>query len=134
MTESPLIGKKYLKPPENEKVPIVVLDFKKMYACWLPGLRHTLYFETEPVTEELKRIREIILLEVFSKDSKYLIELVPEDFEAFETAYSLFSTYGGELLFYQRKEGRRLKKYFDYRPKQKITASIRKYNLDEKVE
>lgn len=133
MTESPFIGRNYLKPPENDRIPIVVLDFKKMYACWLPGLRHTLYFDEEPKTEELKRIREIILLEVFSTDAKYLIELTPEDFEGFETAYSLFSTYGGELFFYRRKEGRRMKKYFDFKPKKKTNTPIRKYSAADLI-
>ncbi|MDV0445862.1 hypothetical protein MmiAt1_14620 [Methanimicrococcus sp. At1] len=133
MTDSPFIGRNYLKPPENERVPIVVIDFKKMYACWLPGLRHTLYFDAEPQTEELKRIREIVLLEVFSTDSKYLIELTAEDFEEFETAYALFSTYGGELFFHRRKEGRRMKKYFDFKPKQKVRSAIRKFSLLEKI-
>ncbi|WNY24134.1 hypothetical protein MmiHf6_14630 [Methanimicrococcus hongohii] len=131
--ESPFIGRNYLKPPENERVPIVVLDFKKMYACWLPGLRYTLFFDEEPMTEELKRIREVVLLEVLYMDSKFLIELHPEDFEGFETAYSLFSTYGGELFFYRRKEGRRMKKYFDFKPKQKVQPHVRNFNLDEKV-
>ena len=133
MTDSPFIGRNYLKPQENERIGIVVLDFKKMYACWLPGLRHTLYFDEEPKTEELKRIREVILLEVLSMDAKYLIELHPQDFSEFETAYSLFSTYGGELFFYGKKEGRRMKKYFDYKPKQKAQSHIRKYKLDEKL-
>jgi len=127
MTVSPLIGRNYLKPPENKKVPIVVLDFKKMYACWLPGLRSTLYFDIEPSTEELKRIREIVLLEVFSVDSKYIIELMSEDLEQFETAYSLFSTYGGEIYYYRRKEGRRMKKYFDFKPKKAAETPVRKY-------
>ena len=131
MTESPFIGRNYLKPPENEKVPVVVLDFQKMYACWLPELRSTLYFDIEPHSDEFKRIREIILLEVFSADSKYLIELMPEDFEQFKTAYSLFSTYGGELHFYRRKEGRRMMKYFDYKPKISSKNEIKQYNLKE---
>jgi hypothetical protein len=131
MTESPLIGHNYLKPPENEKIPVVVLDFRKMYACWLPGLRSTLYFDEEPKTDELKRIREIVLLEVFSVDSKYIIELMPEDFEQFKTAYSLFSTYGGELYFYRRKEGRRMKKYFDFKPKPPSKTDIKQYKLEE---
>jgi hypothetical protein len=82
MTASPIIGHNYLKPKENEKVPILVLDFKKRYACWLPGLRQTLYFDEKPETEELKRIREIILLEVYvSGETKHLIELTLEDFK-----------------------------------------------------
>jgi len=132
MNVSPMIGRNYLKPPENEKIPIVVLDFKKMYACWLPGLRSTLYFDIEPVTEELKRIREIMLLEVFSIDSKYVIELTDEDFEQFETAYSLFSTYGGEIYFYRRKEGRRMKKYFDFKPKKRDETPVRKYQASDR--
>jgi len=131
MTEFPFIGRNYLKPPENEKVPVVVLDFQKMYACWLPELRYTLYFDIEPQSDEFKRIREIVLLEVFSADSKYLIELMPEDFEQFKTAYSLFSTYGGELYFYRRKEGRRMMKYFDYKPKISSKNEIKQYNLKE---
>ncbi|MDL2261745.1 hypothetical protein LJC08_05910, partial [Methanimicrococcus sp. OttesenSCG-928-J09] len=126
-------GRNYLKPPENERVPIVVLDFQKMYACWLPGLRYTLYFDIEPKTEELKRIREVVLLEVFSLDSKFLIELTPDDFERFETAYSLFSTYGGELFFYRRKEGRWMKKYFDFKPKQTSNVPVRKYRAADLI-
>jgi len=133
MTVSPLNDRNYLKPLENEKIPIVVLDFKKMYACWLPGLRSTLYFDEEPQTEELKRIREIILLEVFSDDAKYVIELTPEDFEQFETAYSLFLTYGGEIYFYRRKEGRRMKKYFDFKPKKASKNPVRKYQMIDLV-
>ncbi|WNY29056.1 hypothetical protein MmiEs2_12700 [Methanimicrococcus stummii] len=133
MTESPYIGRGYLKPPEDVRVPIVVLDFKRTYACWLPGLRYTLYFEDEPKTEELKRIREVVLLEVFSVDAKYLIELVDEDFKEFETAYSLFSTYGGELFFYRRKEGRRMKKYFDFRPKKNTGAPVRKHSAADLI-
>jgi len=131
MTSSPIIGRGYLKPPENEKVPIVVLDFKRMYACWLPGLRHTLYFEEEPATEELKRVRDVYLLDVFSRESKYIIELVLEDFESFETIYSLFSTYGGEIFFYQKKEGRRMKKYFEFKPKEK--KDFQKYSLADRM-
>jgi hypothetical protein len=133
MTVLPIIGRNYLKPPENEKVPIVVLDFKRMYACWLPGLRHTLYFEEEPATEELKRIRDVYLLDVFGRESKYIIELIPEDFELFETVYSLFSTYGGEIYFYQRKEGRRFKKYFEFKPKKKETEAFLKYSLSDRM-
>lgn len=133
MTKLPFIGKNYLRPPEDDRVPIVVLDFKKMYACWLPGLRYTLYFDEEPKTEELKRIREIVLLEVFSTDAKYLIELTPEDFEGFETAYSLFSTYGGEMFFYRRKEGRRMKKYFDFKPKKNTDVFVRKYSASDLI-
>lgn len=133
MTESPFIGRNYLKPPENERVPVVVLDFKKLYACWLPGLRYTLYFDEEPQTEELKRIREIILLEVFSADAKYLIELTAEDFERFEIAYSLFLTYGGEMYFYRRKEGRGMKKYFDFKPKKNTTTPVRKYSAADNI-
>lgn len=131
MTESPFIGRNYLKPPENEPVPIVVLEYKKMYACWLPGLRYTLYFDEEPQTQELKRIREVILIEVFSSDSKYLIELTPEDFAGFETAYSLYCTYGGELFFYRRKEGRRMIKYFDFKPKRASHSPVRQYRLND---
>lgn len=133
MTAPPLIGRNYLKPPENDKVPIIILDFQKMYACWLPGLRHTLYFNTKPETEELKRIRKVVLLEVFSVDAKYMIELTPEDFEQFETAYSLFIRDGGEIYFYRRKEGRRMKRYFEFRPKKASTTPVRKYTLDEAV-
>jgi len=134
MTSSPIIGRGYLKPPEDEKVPIVVLDFKRMYACWLPGLRHTLYFEEEPKTDELKRVRDVYLLEVFSRESKYVIELTPEDFESFETAYSLFSTYGGEMYYYRKKTGRRMKKYFDFKPKENEKKYFRKYTLNDAME
>jgi len=133
MTVSPIIGRNYLKPAENEKVPIVVLDFKKVYACWLPGLRKTLYFEEEPKTDELKRVRDVFLLEVFSREAKYMIELVPDDFEAFEMIYSLFSTYGGEIYFSQQKTGRRMKKNFDFKPKEKEKKNTRKYFLNDVI-
>ena len=131
MAEFPIIGRGYLKPPEDEKVPIVVLDFKRMYACWLPELRHTLYFEEEPKTEELKRIRDVVLLEVFSRESKYLIELTAEDFDLFKSTYSLFSTYGGEIYYSRRKVGRKMRHYFDYKPKENKKTNIRKYSLND---
>ncbi|WNY26002.1 hypothetical protein [Methanolapillus millepedarum] len=134
-TVSPLVGHHYLKPAEDEKVFIQVLDFKKMYACWLPGLRYTLYFEEEPKTEELKRVRQIVLLEVYDGDGKKLIELNDEEFEQFEIVYDMFSTYGGEIWFYRQKSGRRLRKNFWLKQKNQKTGNpIRKYNLSEMVE
>ena len=133
MTASPIIGHNYLKPDENEKVPILVLDFKKMFACWLPGLRETLYFNDRPETEELKRIREIVLLEVYvSGESKHMIELTLDDFNQFERIYDLFSTYGGEILYHRQREGRLNKNCFTFKPKDGGAKKIiRQYRLDE---
>ncbi|MDV0447731.1 hypothetical protein MsAg5_16430 [Methanosarcinaceae archaeon Ag5] len=134
ITVSPLIGHNYLKPAQDEKVFIQVLDFKKMYACWLPGLRYTLYFDEEPKTEELKRIRQIVLLEVYDGNGKRLIELNDEEFEQFEMVYDMFSTYGGEIWFYRQKTGRRLRKNFWLKQKNaKPGDPIRKYNLSDMV-
>jgi hypothetical protein len=132
MTVPPIIGRNYLKPKENEKVPILVLDFKKMYACWLPGLKKTLYFNDKPETEELKRIREIVLLEVYvSGEFKHLIELTLEDFKQFESVYDLFSTYGGEILYHRQKEGNKKRSCFTFKPKGKgIISTFRRYSFD----
>jgi len=135
MTTPPIIGHNYLKPEENEKVPILVLDFKKMYACWLPGLRKTLYFDDKPDTEELKRIREVVLLEVYvSGDAKHLIELTLEDFDQFERVYDLFSTYGGEILYHRQKEGKKKRNCFTFKPKIQHTKNIiGRYKFDEAI-
>jgi hypothetical protein len=135
MTTPPIIGHNYLRPEENDKVPVLVLDFNKMYACWLPGLREMLYFEDKPETEELKRIREVVLLEVYvSGESKYLIELTPDEFNQFENVYDLFSTYGGEMFYHWQREGKRKRKYFSFKPKGgDVKNKPRQYNLDENI-
>ncbi|WNY27505.1 hypothetical protein [Methanolapillus ohkumae] len=133
-SSSPVIGHGYLKPSPDEKILIHVLDFKKMYACWLPGLRYTLYFDKEPKTPALKRVREIVLLEVYDGTGKKIIELTDEEFNQFEMTYDLFSTYGGEIWFYREKSGRRQKNQFYLKQKpSKSEEPIRKYHLSDIV-
>ncbi|HPS88906.1 MAG TPA: hypothetical protein PLC35_02845, partial [Methanosarcina vacuolata] len=47
----------YPKPDPGEKIPILVLNFRRLFAAWSPDFKKTLYFEKKPDNENLKRVR-----------------------------------------------------------------------------
>lgn len=105
----------YSRPEPGEKIPIQVLNFKRVFAAWSPELRKTLYFEELPENESLKRIREIILLQVYDwlACGKGLIELTDSEFEKFMDVYEAFLQKLGEIQYSRLKKGRRMENIFE---------------------
>lgn len=79
----------YLRPTPGEKVPIQILNFRRVFAAWSHKLKNTLYFEKAPEEleeEGLKRVREIVLLQVYDwfAGREGLVELTEPEFEQFK--------------------------------------------------
>ena len=105
----------YPRPKPGEKIPIQVLNFKCVFAAWSPELKKTLYFEKLPEDESLKRVREIILLQVYDWLACRigLIELTSSEFEQFKAVYEAFLQKLGEIQYSRQKKGRRMENVFE---------------------
>jgi hypothetical protein len=123
------------RPREGEEIPVQFLDLEKKIAAWSPELRHTVYADDPEEVSHLKRIREVFLLRVFSwyRDGEAFIELDNEERMRFEDVLHEFLLYGGEILYFRKKEGRRYTNHFRLLPDSGYDASINGWLLAEKL-
>ncbi len=125
----------YPRPKLGEKIPIQVLNFKRLFAAWSPELRKTLYFEKPPEDEDLKRVREIILLQVYDwlAGREGLIGLTDQEFEQFMEVYEAFLEKLGEIQYFRRKKGRKTENVFELKESSYIIREIRKGTFSDKL-
>lgn len=125
----------YLRPEPGEKVPIQVLNFKKLFAAWSPELKKTLYFEDRPEDENLKRVREITLLNVYDglAGREGLIELNSYEFEQFMEIYEAFLEKLGEIRYFRQKKGRKTENLFELAESGYIVREVRKGPFSDKL-
>ncbi|WP_255334771.1 hypothetical protein [Methanosarcina sp. KYL-1] len=127
----------YPRPGPGEKIPVQVVDFRRLFAAWSPELKKTLYFEQAPPEEEegLKRVREIILLRVYDwlADRKGIIELTGEEFERFMEVYEEFLRDLGEIQYSRQKHGRRTENVFELRESPYIVREVRNGFFSDKL-
>jgi hypothetical protein len=125
----------YPRPEPGEKIPIQVLNFKSVFAAWSPELKKTLYFEELPENESLKRIREIILLQVYDwlACRKGLIELTYSEFEQFMNVYEAFLQKLGEIQYCRQKKGRRMENIFELKESAYIIREVKGRPFSDKL-
>jgi hypothetical protein len=125
----------YPRPEPGEKIPIQVLNFKRVFAAWSPELRKTLYFEQLPENENLKRIREIILLQVYDwlACKKGLIELTDSEFEKFMDVYEAFLQKLGEIQYSRQKKGRRMENIFELKESDYVIREVKGGPFSDKL-
>jgi hypothetical protein len=125
----------YLRPEPGEKIPIQVLNFKKVFAAWSPDLRKTCYFEELPENESLKRIREVMLLQVYDwlACRKGLIELTDSEFEKFMDVYEAFLQKLGEIQYCRQKRGRRMENIFELEESAYIVREVKGEPFSDKL-
>lgn len=128
----------YLKPAPGEKIPIQVLNFRRVFAAWSPRLKNTLYFEKAPEEseeEKLKRVREVILLQVYDwlAGKEGLIELKDEEFEQFMKVYEAFLQKLGEIQYSRQKKGRKTENIFELRESPYIIREVKKGPFSDKL-
>jgi hypothetical protein len=125
----------YPRPEPGEKIPIQVLNFKKVFAAWSPELKKTLYFENLPENESLKRIREIVLLQVYDWFAcrRGLIELTASEFEQFIDVYETFLQKLGEIQYSRKKKGRRIENIFELEESAYIIREVKKGPFSDKL-
>jgi hypothetical protein len=125
----------YLKPEPGEKVPIQVLNFRRLFAAWSPELKKTLYFEKPPEDENLKRVREIILLQVYDwlAGKEGLIEVTDPEFKQFMGVYEAFLNKLGEIQYIRRKKGRKMENLFELKESPYVIREVKKGFFSEKL-
>jgi hypothetical protein len=125
----------YPKPEPGDKIPIQVLNFKSVFAAWSPELKKTFYFEEMPENESLKRIREIILLQVYDwlACRKGLIELTNSEFELFMDVYEAFLQKLGEIQYSRQKKGRRMENIFELEESAYVIREVKRGPFSDKL-
>lgn len=125
----------YPRPEPGEKIPIQVLNFKKVFAAWSPELRKTLYFEKLHEDESLKRVREIILIQVYDwlACRKGLIELTNSEFEKFMDVYEAFLQKLGEIQYSRQKKGRRMENIFELKESSYVIREVKGGPFSDKL-
>ncbi len=125
----------YPRPEPGEKIPIQVLNFRRLFAAWFPGLKKTLYFEKLPENENLKRVREIILLQVYDwlAGREGLIELTDFEFEQFMRVYEAFLQNLGEIQYIRRKKGRKTENIFELVESSYVVREVKKGPFSDKL-
>jgi len=118
----------YPKPDPGEKIPILVLNFRRLFAAWSPDFKKTLYFEKKPDNENLKRVREINLLHVYDwlAGREGMIELADPEFEQFMEVYEAFLEKLGEIQYLRRKKGRRAENIFELKESPYVIREVKK--------
>jgi hypothetical protein len=125
----------YPRPEPGEKIPLQVLNFRRLFAAWSPELKKTLYFEKLPENENLKRIREIFLLQVYDwlAGREGLIELNDIEFGQFMEIYEAFLEKLGEIRYFRRKKGRKTENIFELEESSYVVREVRKGPFSDKL-
>ncbi len=125
----------YPKPAPGEKIPIQVLNFRKLFAAWSPELKKTLYFEKRPENESLKRVREVSLIQVYDwlAGREGLIELTDFEFGRFMEIYEAFLQKMGEIQYIRQKKGRKTENIFELKESAYIIREVKKGPFSDKL-
>jgi hypothetical protein len=125
----------YPRPEPGEKIPIQVLNFTRVFAAWAPQLKRTFYFEKLPESDGLKRVREVMLLQVYDWGAgrEGLIELNDSEFKQFMEIYEAFLEKLGEILYTRHKKGRKTENIFELKESTYVVREVRKGPFSDKL-
>jgi hypothetical protein len=125
----------YLRPEPGEKIPIQILNFRRLFAAWSPELKKTLYFEKTPQNENLKRVREIILLQVYDwlAGREGVIEITDSEFKQFMEVYETFLNKLGEIQYIRHKRGRKIENIFELKESKYVLREVKKGFFSDKL-
>jgi hypothetical protein len=125
----------YPRPEPGEKIPIQIIDFRRLFAAWAPDLKKSLYFKNLPEAEGLKRVREVVLLRVYDwlAGREGIIELTAEEFEQFTEVYEEFLRNFGEIRYVRQKKGRKTENVFELKEAPYIIREVRNGLFSDKL-
>ena len=85
--------------------------------------------------EDLKRVREIILLQVYDwfAGREGLIELNELEFKQFMEVYEAFLEKLGEIQYIRRKKGRKTENVFELKESQYVVREVRKGPFSDRL-
>jgi hypothetical protein len=104
----------YPRPLEGEAVPITFIDMREVFAGWSPELKRTVYKQDFTDTEGLKRVREVILLEVYNwlLEGISFIELSEMELDQFRDVLDKFTEKGGQIVYTRKSQDKWMINYF----------------------
>ena len=87
---------------------------REVFAGWSPELKRTVYKQDFMETEGLKRVREVILLEVYNwlLEGISFIELSEMEHDQFREVLDKFAEKGGEIVYTRKRQGQWMINYF----------------------
>ncbi|MCC7575920.1 MAG: hypothetical protein KK926_03665 [Methanomethylovorans sp.] len=102
------------RPAEGEVLPITFIDMREVFAGWSPELKRTVYKQDFMETDGLKRVREVILLEVYNwlLEGISFIELSEMEHDQFREVLDKFAEMGGEIVYTRKRQGQWMINYF----------------------
>lgn len=126
----------YPKPAEDEEVPITFIDMREVFAGWSPELKRTVYKHDFMETAGLKRVREVILLEVYNwlLDGISFIELSEMELDQFKEVLDQFAEKGGEIVYTRKKKDQWMINYFRLVEAGLYKADIKGKSMDKLLE
>ena len=88
-----------------------------------------------PENESLKRVREIILLQVYDwlAGREGLIELTDSEFEQFMEVYEAFLQNLGEIQYIRQKKGRKTENIFELEESSYVVREVKKGPFSDKL-
>jgi len=104
----------YPRPLEGEVVPITFIDMREVFAGWSPELKRTVYKQDFAGTKGLKRVREVVLLEVYNWlfEGISFIELSEMELTQFKEILDQLAENGGEIVYTRKKQDQWMVNYF----------------------
>lgn len=126
----------YPKPDEEEVVPITFIDMREVFAGWSPELKRTVYKQDFMETEGLKRVREVILLEVYNWlfGGISFIELSEMELSQFKEVLDQLAEKGGEIVYTRKKQNQWMINYFRLVEPKPEKANVKGTSLDKLFE
>lgn len=123
----------YPKPVEGEVIPITFIDKHEVFAGWSPQLKRTVYKHDYAETTGLKRVREVILLEVYNwlLDGISFIELSETELEQFKEVLEIYNENGGEIVYTRKREKQRMINYFRLVESVSYKSDVKKTTMAE---
>lgn len=126
----------YPRPAEDEEVPITFIDMREVFAGWSPELKRTVYKHDFLETTGLKRVREVILLEVYNwlLDGISFIELSEMELNQFKEVLDQFAEKGGEIVYTRIKQDQWIINYFRLLEAGPWKADVKGTSMDKLLE
>ncbi len=126
----------YPRPVEGEAVPITFIDMREVFAGWSPELKRTVYKQDFMETEGLKRVREVILLEVYNwlLEGISFIELSEMELEQFRDVLDKFTERGGEIVYTRKRQDKWMINYFMLLEEGRENIDVRRISMDKLLE
>lgn len=124
------------RPEEGEEIPITFIDMREVFAGWSPELKRTVYKNDFRETTGLKRLREVILLEVYNwlLEGISFIELSEMERSQFKEILDQFIEKGGEIHYMRKKQNNWIINYFRLVEDEPSRTAIKEISMEKLLE